>query len=94
MGDLKDPRLMWLKAVLFVLAVALACAGILVEQPGWRTALLLWLALVCACRFYYFCFYVIEHYIDDQFRFAGLWSVVMYLLRRGQRAAKGDPPRR
>lgn len=82
MGDLKDPRLMWLKAILFVVAVLLASAGLLVEQPHPRTGLLLAIAIVCSCRFYYFCFYVIEHYIDDQFRFAGLWSVVVYLLRR------------
>ncbi|MBI5832243.1 MAG: hypothetical protein HZB16_08045 [Armatimonadetes bacterium] len=82
MGDLKDPRLMWLKAALFVVAVLLASAGLLAQQPEWRTALLLAIAVVCACRFYYFCFYVIEHYIDDQFRFAGLWSVLLYLWRR------------
>jgi len=37
-------------------------------------------------RFYYFCFYVIERYIDGSFRFSGLSSVAAYLLRKRARA--------
>jgi hypothetical protein len=33
------------------------------------------------CRFYYFAFYVIEHYVDSGYRFSGLWSFAVYLLR-------------
>lgn len=87
MGDLTDPRLMWLKAGLFALGVVGASAGLLVETPHWRTAALLAIALVCAARLYYFCFYVIERYIDPTYRFAGLWSVVVYLWRRRAAAA-------
>ncbi len=31
---------------------------------------------------YYFAFYVIEHYVDPGYRFAGLWSFVRYVLRK------------
>ena len=34
----------------------------------------------CFARFYYFAFYVIEHYTDPGYRFAGLWSFVQYMV--------------
>ena len=82
MSDLRNPKLIWLKGWLFLLGGILASVAILIEVPQWRIAVLLIIAIWCFARFYYFCFYVIEHYIDDQFRFAGLWSVVAYLFRR------------
>jgi len=33
-------------------------------------------------RFYYFAFYVIEHYVDPTYRFAGLIAFAQYLLRK------------
>ena len=82
MGDLKDPRLMVLKAVLFLLIGVLACAGLLIENFSWSKLALLALAIWAFCRLYYFCFYVIEKYIDSEFKFAGLGSVLVYLWRR------------
>ncbi len=70
---------MWVKVVLFVLIGLAASALILVQVPDWRIALLLALAIWAFCRAYYFCFYVIEKYIDPSFRFSGLWSVLRYL---------------
>jgi hypothetical protein len=74
MGDLKNPRLMSLKAALFVLLGTLACIGLLLEAPSLRVALFLAVAIWSFARAYYFAFYVIEHYIDPNFRYAGLWS--------------------
>ena|SRR5688500_14247264 len=79
MGDLTNPRLIYLKGFLFLLCGALACAGLLLEHPSLRTALLLALAVWCFARFYYFCFYVIERYVDPAYRFAGVWSFFRYL---------------
>jgi hypothetical protein len=80
--DLKNPRLIYLKAGLFVLLGLLACAGVLIESPNFRTAALLILAIWAFCRAYYFAFYVIQHYIDPQYRFAGLGDFLKYLFRR------------
>ena len=81
MKDLRSPKLMWLKGVLFI-AIGLASAGlILVETPTVRTALLLVLTIWSFCRAYYFAFYVLEKYVDPQFRFAGLWSIMRYILK-------------
>lgn len=82
MGDLKDPRLMFLKAALFLAIGVLASAGILVENFSVSKLALLILAVWAFCRLYYFCFYVIEKYIDADFKFAGLGSVLVYLWRR------------
>lgn len=82
MGDLKDPRLMYLKAVLFFLAGCGALVGIFVQLPSLRTALLLAIAVWSFCRLYYFAFYVIEKYIDPGYKFAGLGAFLVYLFRR------------
>ena len=82
MSDLKDPRLIYLKGFLFFLGSVLAAGTLLLEHASWRTAFLLALAIWCSARFYYFMFYVIEHYVDSKYRFAGLWSFVVYLFRQ------------
>lgn len=80
--DLTDPRLMYLKAFLFLVIGSAAALGLLVENPTLRTGFLLGLTIWSFCRLYYFAFYVIEKYIDPTFRFVGLFSLVQYLLRR------------
>jgi hypothetical protein len=79
--DLTDPRLMYLKAGLFFLGGLIAVAIILLEHPNLKLAAMLAVAIWCFCRFYYFAFYVIEHYIDGKYKFAGLWSFVRFVLR-------------
>jgi hypothetical protein len=82
MKDLRDPRLIWLKGILFLI-IALVSAGLLwMETPTLRVAVLLLLTIWAFCRAYYFAFYVLERYVDPQFRFAGLGSLIRYLLRR------------
>jgi hypothetical protein len=82
MGDLKEARWMFLKAALFLEIGVLASAGVLIESFSLQKAVLLGLAIWAFCRLYYFCFYVIEKYIDADFKFAGLSSVLVYLWRR------------
>ena len=82
MTDIKNPRLLYLKGGLFLLLGTLSAALLIAENPDPKTALLLALAVWAFARAYYFAFYVIEHYIDADFKFAGLWSFVRYMLRR------------
>ncbi len=84
MKDLTDPRWIKLKGILFLLVALLASALLLLEHPDIRTGLLLAIAVWCFCRFYYFAFYVIEHYVDPSFRFSGLWAFARYLVNRRQ----------
>jgi hypothetical protein len=51
---------------------------LVLEQPTLKVVLLLALSIWCFCRFYYFAFYVIEHYVDPRYRFSGLWSFAAY----------------
>ena len=81
-GDLKSARLIYLKGLLFLVTGLLSLAALLLESPTLRTAFLLIVAVWSFCRLYYFMFYVIEKYVDPSFKFAGLYSFVMYLLRR------------
>ncbi len=82
MGDLKDTRLIVLKGFLFLLAGAVAAGVLLGENWTIRTAFLLGVAIWSFCRFYYFAFYVIEKYMDGDYKFAGLGSFFLYWLKR------------
>ena len=84
-GDLQNPRLIYLKGFLFLLCGIIAGAGVVMESPTLRMMLLLAITIWCFCRCYYFAFYVIEHYVDPHFKFAGLWSFVRYLISRPKR---------
>lgn len=81
MKDIINPRLMYLKAVLFLIGGLLASAIILLKYPDLTLAALLALAIWCFARCYYFLFYVIEHYIGGDFKYSGLWSFVRYVVR-------------
>jgi hypothetical protein len=81
MGDLRDPRLMFAKAWLFLLAGVMAAVGILMELPSARIAVLLAILVWSSCRLYYFLFYVIERYIDTEAQFAGVWGALRYAAR-------------
>ena len=85
MGDLKSAKLIYLKGVLFLVGGMLASVVLILDNPHLRTAALLALAIWCFCRFYYFAFYVIERYVDPQFKFAGLWAMVRYLVNKRRR---------
>jgi hypothetical protein len=84
--DIRNPRLLYTKAALFVVAGVAASGLLLAEHPSLRTAALLAIAIWSFCRAYYFAFYVIQHYIDDGYRFAGLLSFARYWLGRKRRS--------
>lgn len=57
---------------------------LLLDQPTVRSTILLAICVWAFCRAYYFAFYVVEHYVDPAFRFAGLVAFVRYLLSQKQ----------
>lgn len=81
MKDLTSPNWIKLKGGLFLLLGSGAAALLVLECPTWKVALLLALTIWGFCRFYYFAFYVIEHYVDAGYQFAGLVSLFRYLMR-------------
>jgi hypothetical protein len=82
MRDLTNPKLIYAKALLLLLLALLASAGLLYLHRDWLTAALLAAAVWASARFYYFAFYVIQHYLDPSYRFSGLSSFALDLLRR------------
>jgi len=82
LGDLKSHRLIIAKGLLFLLAGALAGGLLLFDHPDLRSTLLLSLCVWCFCRFYYFAFYVVQHYVDENYRFSGLISLLQYFWQR------------
>ena len=81
MRDLTSATWIKVKGVLFLLLGLAAAALLILENPGWKVAGLLALAIWCFCRFYYFAFYVIEKYVDPGYKFSGLWSFARYLFQ-------------
>jgi hypothetical protein len=82
MKDVTSPTWIKVKGFLFLLLGTLASVLLILDNPAWKTVLLLALAIWCFCRFYYFAFYVIEHYVDPNYRFSGLISFVKYLFQQ------------
>jgi len=87
MKDLTNPFWIKLKGLLFLGLGIVASLLLILEAPTLRVAGLLALAIWCFCRFYYFAFYVIQHYVDPTYRFSGLWSFACYWWR-GERRKK------
>ena len=79
--DLGHRAILW-KGWMFLGLAILASVNILILAPRWEIALLLAIALWAAARWYYFMFYVIEKYVDSEFRFAGLGSFLKYMMKR------------
>jgi hypothetical protein len=90
MADIKSKTLLIAKGGLFLVLGGIASALILFDHPELRTAVLLAVAVWAFCRAYYFAFYVVEHYIDANYRFAGLGSVVAFLWQ-SRRPRKTSP---
>lgn len=82
MKNLTDPRWIKLKGMLFLFLGLLSAAFVLFEHPTPRAAALMVVAVWSFCRFYYFAFYVIEHYVDPGYRFTGLLSFARYLIQK------------
>jgi hypothetical protein len=82
MKNLTDVRWIKLKGVLFLLLGLLSAAFLFFERPTLSVAFLIVLAVWSFCRFYYFAFYVIEHYVDPSYRFSGLLSFARYLYQK------------
>jgi hypothetical protein len=86
MKELTHPAALRTKGFMFLLLGLLASAVLIAENPSLKVAVLLVIVIWSFCRLYYFAFYVIERYIDPQFRFAGLFSAALYLLRKKKQA--------
>ena len=82
MKDLTDPRLIKAKGILFFVLAIFSTAMLVADNADIRFILLFSIAVWSFCRFYYFAFYVITHYVDANYKFSGLGSFVRYVFFR------------
>jgi hypothetical protein len=90
LGDIKNPRWLYIKACLLLLIGLMASALLLIDSPSLRTAALLAAAIWGFCRAYYFAFYVVEKYADPAFKFAGLIAFARYAM--SHQPSRAAPP--
>lgn len=90
MADIKDARLIYLKGAMFLACGALSAGLLVADNPSLTTAALIAVCIWGFARAYYLAFYVIEHYVDSHYRFAGLGSFAAYAIRR-RLGWKGEP---
>jgi hypothetical protein len=82
MRNLTSPKSIYLKTALFLVIGGISAALLIAQLPTLQTVLLVALIIWSFSRAYYFAFYVIEHYVDPQYRFSGLISAARYFLKR------------
>jgi len=78
--DITNPKVLKIKGVLFLLLGVLSGGLLIAHAPEWRVIILLAICVWAFARFYYFAFYVLEHYADRDFRYSGLFDLIRYLL--------------
>lgn len=82
LGDIKSRKLLIVKGLLFALVSLLAGAGLLLQNLRLETLLLLLIFGWSACRFYYFLFYVLEHYAGRDRKYTGIFDELKHLLKK------------
>jgi len=82
MSDLKSKKLIYLKGFLFLIIIII-CAGMLFwESQKWQTVVLICALIWASARLYYFMFYVIEKYVDSDYKFSGIYSFIKYIFTK------------
>jgi hypothetical protein len=82
--NLTNPTWIITKGFLFLFLGLLSGGLIFLEHPALKTFVLLAIAVWSFCRFYYFGFYVLGRYVDPNYKFSGLISMVEYVASRGK----------
>ena len=82
--DLKSKQLIYLKALLFVTIWILAILLNLTTSETFPRLLSIVLIVWSSARLYYFAFYVIEKYVDEEFKFSGLFDFLRYWIGKSR----------
>tara|TARA_B100000401_G_C52622883_1_gene632238 strand:+ start:425 stop:682 length:258 start_codon:yes stop_codon:yes gene_type:complete len=82
MKDIKKVWLLYIKGGLMFLVGLIASLLLISTHFELKTFLLLALAIWGFCRSYYFAFYVIQNYIDPDYKYSGLIEFAKYSVKR------------
>ena len=80
--DLVSRRWITIKGGLFLLLGVLSAGILFLQRPTAKVALLLLVAIWSFCRFYYFAFYVLQNYVDADYKYSGLLSLAHYFVKK------------
>jgi|TARA_B110000467_G_C17930196_1_gene269505 hypothetical protein len=72
----------YVKAILFFLILVGSSILLLLLDDEIHRIFYLLCVIWSSARLYYFMFYVIEHYLDEHYKFTGLWSFLRFLFRK------------
>ena len=79
--DIQSPGLLYFKGALFgIITIMTAALLLLTDHLGYKTMLLL-VCIWSSCRFYYFFFYVLDHYVGGE-KNAGIYAMLLKMLRK------------
>ena len=80
--DITHPSLLKLKGLLFLVVTAMSGYLIYLEAPNLRTVAFLAVCLWSFARFYYFLFYVLEHYVGSGESYAGIFDLLKKIVTK------------
>jgi hypothetical protein len=84
MPALKSRTWILAKGAMLLAIAAITAVLIFVERPSVTLAALLAVLVWASCRFYYFLFHALEHYVDPTMRYSGLLHLLVALARRSR----------
>ena len=85
--DLESKTALYCKALLLVVVLLLS-GFVNLSEPGLTLrALSLTIVVWSSARIYYFMFYVIENYVDSNFKFSSIYSFVIYVVEKNNGTA-------
>lgn len=77
-----SPGWIYIKGILFLLILAVSSVLLIIVDSKLQRLPLLLLVIWSSARLYYFMFYVIEHYVDDTYKFSSITATIQYLLKQ------------
>ncbi len=88
--DIKSPLLLNLKGGLFLLLAIMAGTLTVCDDNRWREIVFLAVCVWASCRFYYFLFYVLDHYIGGS-KNASVFAMILNLCGKRRSNSPPDP---
>ena len=92
MCDITSPVLIHPKGWLFLAILIFSIALLLFQLASWESVLLLILVVWSSARFYYYLFYVIENYIDPEYKFSGVLSALRFMTVKPAGSKEANSP--
>ena len=80
--DLKSKSLIYLKALLFLFLLIVGVMLNLQETSLTLQIVSLVVIVWSSARFYYFVFYVMENYVNENYKFSGIFSLLWFWIKR------------